>query len=302
MVNRTRPCAAASPLAHDVECARALLASEPWSVAQGERTRSIIDRFVAFAGDGHGIGSLAEVSPALVSAFIWAPKVDLSAPTVATMHWRRTALRLLFRAARESGLASTDPTLDVRLPPRSSISTRPLTEDEVQLCRATAQWALSATRRATAWALAEATCGSSELPHITAADVDVQAGTVWISGGKRTAPRTGVLSDWGTAQIRRRLSEVPDRGEPLVYAGANRTGGGQASCAAAIVDVLVRAGLHGEPDVRPGSVAAWAGRRALDRTGRIEDAARALGVSSLDQAARIVGWDWRTGRDAGGCG
>lgn len=296
----TRLCPRLSPLEREVSIARAALLDGQVTVAQGERTRSIIDRFVAFAEGGHGIGSLAEVSPALVSAFIWAPKVDLSAPTVATMHWRRTALRLLFRAAREVGLASMDPTLDVRLPPRSSISTRPLTEDEVQLCRATAQWALGATRRATVWALAEATCGSSELPHIAAGDVDLASGTVWISGGKRTRPRTGALSVWGSAQVRRRMAEMPSTGEPLVYAGSSRAGGGQASCAAAIVDVLVRAGLHAEPDVRPGSVAAWAGRRALDRTGRIEDAAVALGVSSLDQAARIVGWDWHARRDVGG--
>lgn len=269
MVDGTRLCARLSPLEREVGIARAALLDGQSTVAQGERTRSIIDRFVAFAEGGHGIGSLAEVSPSLVQAFIRAPKGDLAPPSVATMHWRRTALRLLFRAGREVGLVATDPTLDVRLPPRSSVSTRPLTEDEVQLCRAAAQWALGATRRATAWALAEATCGSSELPHITAADVDVQAGTVWISGGKRTAPRTGVLSDWGSAQVRRRIVEMSSTGEPLVYAGSSRAGGGQASCAAAIVDVLVRAGLHDEPDVRP---ARW-------RPGLAARSSTALGAS-----------------------
>ena len=57
-------------------------------------------------------------------------------------------------------------------------------------------------------------------------------------------------------------------------------------------DVLVRAGLAGEPDVRASSVAAWAGRRVLEETGRIDLAARALGVRSLDRAARIIGWEW----------
>ena len=53
--------------------------------------------------------------------------------------------------------------------------------------------------------------------------------------------------------------------------------------------VLLRAGLVGEPDVRPASVAAWAGRAVFERTGRIEDAAAAMGVRSLDRAARLIG-------------
>ena len=49
--------------------------------------------------------------------------------------------------------------------------------------------------------------------------------------------------------------------------------GQQAFVAAAIQDVLVRAGLGDEPDVRASSVAAWAGRRVLAETGRIDVAA-----------------------------
>jgi integrase/recombinase XerC len=210
------------------------------------------------------------------------------------MHWRRTALRLLFRAGRRAGLADGDPTLDIKLPPRSSLSTRPLTNDEVGLCRSVAQWSLNGSRRAAVWALAEATCRSSELPHITADDIDLDSGRVWIAGGKATDRREGLLTGWGLAQVRARIEELVEPTRPLVYAGRSPAGPGQVSGAAALVDVLTRAGLHHEPDVRPGSVAAWAGRRVLDETGRIELAARALGVRSLDRAAGIVAWDWRT--------
>ena len=61
----------------------------------------------------------------------------------------------------------------------------------------------------------------------------------------------------------------------------------------ALRETLVRAGLSGEPDVGPGSLAAWAGRRVMRETGRIEAVAVALGVRSLDRAALIIGWDWR---------
>ena len=60
----------------------------------------------------------------------------------------------------------------------------------------------------------------------------------------------------------------------------------------AISDTLIRAGLGCEPDVRPISVAAWAGRQLLDATGRVDAVARLLGVRSLDRAARIAAWDW----------
>jgi integrase/recombinase XerC len=147
------------------------------------------------------------------------------------------------------------------------------------------------------WALAEATCRSSELPNITGDDIDLNSGRVWIGGGRATDPREGQLSDWGLVQVRARIAELEAPSLPLVYSGRSPAGAGQVSGASALVDVLTRAGLHHEPDVRPGSVAAWAGRRVLEETGRIDCAARALGVRSLDRAAVIVGWDWQA--DAG---
>jgi len=59
-----------------------------------------------------------------------------------------------------------------------------------------------------------------------------------------------------------------------------------ADCCAAISVTLPRSGLAQEPDVRPVCVAAWAGEKIFDETGQIESAAQALGVRSLDRAAR----------------
>jgi hypothetical protein len=56
--------------------------------------------------------------------------------------------------------------------------------------------------------------------------------------------------------------------------------------------VLLRAGLAGDRRVRPASIAGWAGRRVFEESGRVEDAARVLGVRSLDSAARMIGLDW----------
>jgi len=129
---------------------------------------------------------------------------------------------------------------------------------------------------------------------VTADDVGLDSGRIWIAGGKATAQREGQLTDWGLLHVRTRIEEIDEPTRPLVYWGRSPARAGQVSGAAALVDVLTRAGLHHEPDVRPGSVAAWAGRRVLDETGRIDLAARALGVRSLDRAAGIVAWDWRS--------
>jgi integrase/recombinase XerC len=264
---------------------------------QWERTHTILDRFGRFASEGCGLDGLDEVTPDIARSFVTAPTSAGEPPSTSTMHWRRTALRLLFRAARRHGLVDGDPTLDLDLPPRSSLATRPLTDDEVTLCRSVAHWSLAGSRRTAVWALAEATCRSSELPNITGDDIDLNSGRVWIGGGRATDPREGQLSDWGLVQVRARIAELEAPSLPLVYSGRSPAGAGQVSGASALVDVLTRAGLHHEPDVRPGSVAAWAGRRVLEETGRIDCAARALGVRSLDRAAVIVGWDWQA--DAG---
>ncbi len=284
-------------LAGQIDQLRRTLGEGAVACAQWERTSTILERFGRFAADGWGLVDLAEVSSGVARSFVTASTGTGTGPSISTMHWRRTALRLLFRAARRHGLVNGDPTLDIDLPPRSSLGTRPLTDDEVTLCRSVAQWSLGGSRRAAVWALGEATCRSSELPNVTGSDVDLASGRVWISGGKVTEPREGQLSDWGLVQVQARLAELEAPSLPLVYAGRSPAGAGQVSGASALVDVLTRAGLHHEPDVRPGSVAAWAGRRVLEETGRIDCAARALGVRSLDRAAAIVGWDWQA--DAG---
>ena len=81
-------------------------------------------------------------------------------------------------------------------------------------------------------------------------------------------------------------------GVRVVYGGEGGSATGQVSSCLAISDVLRRAGLAEEPDVRPASVAAWAGAQILAETGRIEVVARRLGMASLDRTARFVGFDW----------
>ena len=259
------------------------------------RVVDLVERFCSFCEQALDVSSLAEVSAAEAAAFVRAPNAD-GPPAVATMHLRRSTLRLLFRTVRQLGLANSDPTLDLVLPPRSSLTARPLTDEEVALCRSASMHTLTATRLPAAWGLAEVSARSSELGHIQIRDIDIDDGRVRLHGSSRFEARWVQLSGWGHSQLTRRLKVLPDDPDwPVIYEGTRGSDyHRQAAACVAIGETLRRAGVAGEPDVRPASVAAWAGRRILTETGRIDDVARRLGIRSLDRTAALIAWDWQT--------
>jgi integrase/recombinase XerC len=196
---------------------------------------------------------------------------------------------------RQLGVYDGDPTIDLVLPPRSFLAVRPLTDDEIVVCRSYSVQMLTATRQPPAWALAEATARTSEIHHILVSDLDFTNNRVWLHGSSKAEPRWGSLSDWGAAQLARRIGRLKNASveDPAVaYEGRGSEESAQTSSCIAFAETLMRAGIGREPDVRPGSVVAWAGRRIFEETGFIEEVARRLGIRSLDRAARFIGWGW----------
>lgn len=269
------------------------------SAAQVRRLAQLADRFERFCTDGFGLVGLDDVSPAVARSFVTAADADGCTAGASLQRARRSAVRALYRCGREIGVATVDPTADISLPALSVHRARPLTDDEILECRAASTWSLASDRRAVAWALAEATCRSGEIPNVLAGDVDKCTGALVIRGGGRCVPRNGQLTGWGREQISHHLADSPDPTAPLVYAGDSPRLGGLVSANSAISQVLQRAGLADEPDVRPSSVVAWAGTKVLERTGRIERVAEALGLTSLDSAASFIGWNWARDLQAG---
>ena len=279
---------------------RKLQESSGLSVQSQTKFLDLLHRFETFLTVGHGVASLAEVTRAHVVLFISAAPTGATSiePAVATMHLRRSAVRLLFRLAREGGLEVGDPTFDISLPARVSRQLRPLTDAEIVTCRGASLHTLTETRLPAAWALAEATVRTSELPSILASDVALPSGIVRIPGSSRTLPRRGFLTDWGIQQLKRRLDNPASAGAAntaVIYKGDRGGASGQASASAAIAWTLRRAGLAADATVRPASVAAWAGRRLLDEGVALEEVARRLGIRSLDRTANFIGLD-RSGR------
>lgn len=289
----TRPAA----LRREIEPLLRKLRESPELSSQSQaKFLDMLDRFETFLAVGHGVASLAEVTPAHVVLFISAAPAGARSiePAAATMHLRRSAVRLLFRLARESGLEVGDPALDISLPARAPRQLRPLTDPEVEKCRGASLHTLIETRLPAAWALAEATARTSELPSIMASDVDIPAGIVRIHGSSKTRPRRGFLSDWGTQQLRRRLDTLASAGAEdtaIIYKGDRGGASGQASASTAIAWTLRRAGLTADAAVRPASVAAWAGRCLFDQGLALQEVAHRLGIRSLDRTANFIGLD-----------
>ena len=84
--------------------------------------------------------------------------------------------------------------------------------------------------------------------------------------------------------------------ESIVYAGTQTRGqvSPAASMCQSLSEVLRRAGLHQEKDLRPASVAFWAGRQAFEAVDvrNLEAAAVAMGLKSLDLTAQKIDYSW----------
>lgn len=266
------------------------------------RVEEIVSRYTAWSR-ASGLSSFGDVTPQQARAFVLAPTREGTPPVIATRQGRRTALRLLYRTLRVLGRHVGDPTLDLHLPPKGARPARPLTDDEVALCRITAglSHGSRASLRPVMWALGEASAISSEMSMVRLCDLDdpVAPTRVRLPGTYRHAARISPLTDWGrqilTVHAARLLAAGAAPETRLAYSGDATPGGAtaQASACNVIREVLRRTGLDAEADLRPASLRHWAGRSAYERGASIQDVALLLGTGSLDTAAQNIHLDWR---------
>ncbi|MFN8233164.1 MAG: hypothetical protein U0V56_06750 [Actinomycetota bacterium] len=128
-------------------------------------------------------------------------------------------------------------------------------------------------------------------------DVDLEGERIHLNGDPRALPRWVSLTDWGLAQVHRAIDVQRRRSSPddLLVPFRQGARAPQTSASMAVIRTLKAAGLHDEPDVRPRSVTAWAGARALRDGATIDEVGRMLGMRSLDQTAALIGFHWRPG-------
>lgn len=269
----------------------------------GARLEEIGGRFVTRL-ERSGRYHWEEVNAQDCASFVTARTRSGTAPSAATQHLRRSTVRTIFRTLRQHGAVAGDPTIDLALPPRKRQTYRPLTDDEVMLCRATSRLGESgpaSLHRAVAWALGEATAATSEIGGVTLADLDDPANptTLLLPRSHRYAARRGHLTPWGTRVVGRHanalLTNGADGSTLLAYAGQGPAGRylAQASVCTQITKVMGLAGLGDDPAVRARSLRGWAGH-TLYRAGMpLEQVAGRLGCNSLDAAAAKIGLQWK---------
>jgi len=238
----------------------------------------------------------------MCEAFINSRTGDAEEPSVSLQHLRRSSLRAGFSTLRHIGVVMKDPTRNIVLPSRSQLATRAATDDEIALLEMHAL-ASRASRQPLILALAEASGLTSEIPFVTFEHIDDldNPTTVKLIGSEWVKPRVGNLSPFGRRVLRGRIKVLRRDGtlrmtDSIVYAGTQKRGdvSPTASMCQSISEVFRRAGLNKEGDLRPASVAFWAGRQAFEAANdrKLEAAALALGLKSLDKAAHKIDYTW----------
>lgn len=268
-----------------------------------DRLEEIGTRFVARLSRS-GLASWEDVQQGHCRSFVSAPTRSGRPPSPATQHLRRSTVRAIFRTLRSIGATAGDPTLDLVLPPRQARAYRPLTDDEVLLCRATSRLGESGAaslRRAVAWALGEATAATGEIGAVRLEHLDSPDKPRWVGfpASRRYAARSGRLTDWGARVIARQagaLVVAGASGSTLLAYGGTGAGGqylAQASVCTQLTKILEVAGLRDDPGVQARSLRGWAGRRLYAAGVPLEQVAVRLGCHSLDAAAAEIGLQWK---------
>jgi integrase/recombinase XerC len=262
-----------------------------WAAASVAIYAEHLLNFARFLEHGLEIDDMAQVGHEEVERFVRAHRAGGSKSSESAMHYRRSAVRALYRFGRPLGLLVGDPTLDITLPVRESDWCRALLDEEIEAAHSAAVNSLTNTRRAVAWALAEAFAQTAEIALARIGDLDLEQNRIWLHDGPRNRPRWATFTKWGREQVEWRLRTLDDPGPDVSLVAWRRPPKNPRFAANCIIGaVLDRAGLHG-PDVHPRSVPAWRAKKEYEAGTRIEVVAEALGVLSLDRAARILGLD-----------
>lgn len=258
--------------------------------------KGVIRGFARYCEAGRGLTSLNDVSVDLVLEWLESPKPKASAaPAMSTRRVRLAALRSLYECGWSMGLLTVDPAHHIRLPGRSGTSARPLTDEEIEICRVWAHEPRGLTHRGVVWALAEAGGAPSDIARARIEDINLDEGTVRFPRTTRNRERILPLSEWGLREVRSYLAGSGEAGTGLLVRFASSNLDNRASDAGmAMIAVLAKAGVSGR-DVKPRSIVAWAARRHFAECGRIEVVARRFGARTLDAAAQLVGLEWASG-------
>lgn len=268
----------------------------------------VFEAFCRYAA-ASGVAGPGRATARLCERFIAAPVRGGCLPTGSTGGVRLAALRDAFEGLVEAGLAAGNPIRGLRVdrePP--VVLACPLTPGEARRLLSAGRLFTTDTLRPACAALALAGATHVEVARAVVADVDPAAGCVCLgrgTGAERTIFLDAVAAAALTARVgsqrrdwrRRKQAWVPQSVPLAMYrpVSAYRAGSVAPTVSMNLSRAMMRAGIT-RGGVRPRSCREYAANVVYARTGRVEDVARELGMSSLDAAYRLLDWGWQQRR------
>ncbi|MFE2844795.1 hypothetical protein ACFXKS_14715 [Streptomyces scopuliridis] len=262
------------------------------------------ERLVRYAA-ALGLVRLDDVTDTIAQAFIDAPGHNrqgelITTPADSTRRVRKSAVDALFATCRALGLTAQAPLIDLPPIPRSArLTAGRLTDADIDALRFHSERGMPQTRHAAVLGLLLSGQHTAEIGFTRTTDLDFEHNRVWSLGATRITARYCPLDDWAREVLRLRADFVrthtaPDEPHTLATVAGSPAYRRQSSVCTAFGETARSSGTAPDGDpARPRDVTSWAAAKTLATTGQIADVALRFGLSSLDGAARLAGYEWR---------
>lgn len=297
-----------------VEALRLVEAEWDRQVAAGTISRAVIKCYrldarsmVKFLPKRFGVNSVGEVTPNQIYEWMRTPRPDGEPPAANTRYGRRSAARAFFLTCTLLGIFDVNPAESISEKGRRSRFVNALTDEQIRQLCVSAPFTLTETKTPAALALMMIGAGTREVAYVRVCDVDLAHARVWVhDGGERFTARWLPIDNlWALEALSRRVSALAARiQDPLAYAAmtvAYERGrkkapdtpeARQAAISMTLTTLMRKARVYRAGENRVESIREWVAARVFASTGSVAAVAQRLGMSSLDAAAHIVGYDW----------
>jgi integrase/recombinase XerC len=267
---------------------------------------SVMSLFVDYA-EGRGLEHLYDVTPTIVLEWMHSATAKGEQPANSTRLQRRSMARTFFGTAQKLGLYDENPAQSVVEHRRTERHVHAFTDAEIAQLKRTATYRIGEVKAPTMLALMLLGATSREVAYIRVGDVDLKHRRVWLHGGAdRNRPRwVPIEDDWAANVLRERIAAIckarpeadwDELAKVLLTYRPKKGDDNPAKRAASVATTLDRllrtARVYVAGETRLESIREWLALRVFQQTGRLEDVAVRLGLSSLDTIAHVVGSEW----------
>lgn len=269
------------------------------------RYERVLGSFVRFAM-ARGVRTIGRVDARLCLAFAVAPIRGRGTPSASTSRFRLTVVRDACLGWFEAGVIQGDPTIGLRIvQPQRVLCPAPLTPPEVRRLRSSRRVGPRDFRGPAAVELALLGATHLEVAAAVVGDLDGPNATMRIGSGIDVA-RCGQLDAFSMITFRARMAALQrecrrskppwlSQAAPLALARPLATYPAESiapGVSSTIARALRRAGVD-RPGLRPRSLREYAANRCYALSGRVEDVALELGLSSVDVAHSFIDPGWQ---------